>query len=62
MLAIELKNYLNGVPDGANILIFVEKTNEVRQLIFSDLDRNHNGHVVIGAEYEVQPKVTVIGG
>ena len=62
MLAIELKNYLNGVPDDANILIFVEKTNDVRQLIFSDLDRSHNGHVVIDAEYEVQPKVTVIGG
>lgn len=62
MLAIQLKNYLKDVPDNANILIFVAKTNEVRQLIFSDLDRNHNGHIVIDAEYEVPPKVTVIGG
>lgn len=62
MLAIQLKNYLKDVPDDANILIFVAKTNEVRQLIFSDLDRNHNGHIVIDAEYEVPPKVTVIRG
>lgn len=32
MLAKELKNYLNKVPDDTNILVFVAKTNEVRQL------------------------------
>jgi hypothetical protein len=60
MLAIQLKNYLESVPDEANILVYVQKTNEVRQLLFSDLDRNHNGHVVIDAEYDVPPKLTTI--
>lgn len=60
MLAIQLKNYLESVPDDANILVFVQKTNEVRQLIMSDLDRNSYGHVIIDAEYEVPPKHTTI--
>ena len=60
MLAIQLKNYLESVPDDSNILIFINKTGEVRQLIYSDLDRNANGHVIIDAEYDVPPKHTTI--
>ena len=60
MLAIQLKNYLESVPDEANIMIFCGKTGEVRQLIMSDLDINQDGHIIIDAEYEVQPKRTII--
>ena len=60
MLAVQLKNYLESVSDDANILIFINKTGEVRQLIYSDLDTNASGHIVIDAEYEVQPKHTTI--
>ena len=60
MLAIQLKNYLKEIPDEANILIFVQKENEVRQLIMSDLDKTHEGHIVIDAEYKVPVKVTKI--
>ena len=61
MLAIQLKNYLIDIPDVTNILIFVEKTKEIRQLIMSDLDKNHDGNIVIDAEYEVPAKQTTIG-
>lgn len=60
MFAKQLKNYLADIPDDSNILVFVQKTNEVRQLIFKDLDRNYNGHVIIDAEYDVPPKETRI--
>lgn len=53
MLAIQLKNYLNSIPDMANILIYVHKENEVRQLIMTDIDKTHEGHIVIDAEYKV---------
>lgn len=62
MLAIQLKNYLENVPDEANIMVFVEKTSEVRQLLMSDLDRNGDGHIIIDAEYDVPPKTTIIKG
>jgi len=51
MQAIQLKNYLQSVPDETNILVYVQKTNEVRHLIMSDLDHNHNGAIIIDAEY-----------
>lgn len=60
MLAIQLKNYLKTVPDDANILVFVEKHSEVRQLLMSDLDVIENGHVIIDAEYLVPSKYTTI--
>ena len=60
MLAIELKNYLESIPDDANILVYVNKTDDVRQLVFSDLDRDGNGHVIIDAEYEIPPKKVLI--
>jgi len=60
MLAKQLKNYLESVPDDSNILIFVHKTGEERQLLMADLDRNNYGHVVIDAEYDVPSKVTII--
>jgi hypothetical protein len=56
MLAIQLKNFLQNVSDDANILVFVNKTGETRQLLFSDLDKDADGHIVIDAEYEVPPK------
>ena len=59
MLAIQLKNYLNRFPDEANVLIYVSKTGEVRQLIMSDLDRK-NGNIVIDAEYVPPVKHTTI--
>ncbi len=58
MLAVQLKNYLSSIPDEANVLIFVHKTGEVRQLIDSDLDRDANGDIIIDAEYEVPAKDT----
>ena len=60
MLAIQLKNYLENVPDEANVLIFTKKTNETRQLIMSNLDRNQHGHIIIDAEYDVPVKHTII--
>jgi len=56
MKAIQLKNFLQEVPDEADILIFINKTNEVRQLIMSDLDKTAQGHIVIDAEYRVPTK------
>ncbi len=58
MLAVHMKNDLDSVPDEGNILIFMHKTGEVRQLIDSDQDRYANGHIIIDAEYEVPPKHT----
>lgn len=60
MLAIQLKTYLKNVPDDTNILIYVAKTNEERQLIFSDLDVNKNKNIVIDAEYKVPVRQTII--
>lgn len=60
MLAIQLKNYLTKIPDETNVLIYVNKIGEVRQLIMSDLDRNQYGHIIIDAEYVVPPKYTKI--
>lgn len=61
MLAIQLKNYLSSIADDANILVYVAKTGETRQLLMGDLDKNHDGHIVIDAEYEVPAKHTTIG-
>ena len=61
MLAIQLKNYIESLADSTNILIFVGKTGETRQLIMSDLDMNADGNILIDAEYEVPPKHTTIG-
>ena len=58
MLAIQLKNYLESIPDEAIILVYVQKENEVRQLLMADLDKTHEGHIVIDAEYKVKPKLT----
>ena len=60
MLAIQLKNYLSNVPDEANILIYTITENDERQLLMSDLDRNHDGNIVIDAEYKVKIKSTTI--
>jgi len=60
MLAIQLKNYLENIPDEANVLIFVNKTGEVRQLVMADLDRNQYGHIIIDAEYSIPVKHTTI--
>jgi len=43
-------------------LIYVKKTNEIRQLLFTDFDTNADGNIVIDAEYEVPPRYTKIGG
>jgi hypothetical protein len=59
MQAIQLKNYLQSVPDETNILVYVQKTNEVRHLIMSDLDQNHDGAIIIDAEYRADDKHTV---
>ena len=56
MLAIQLKNYLESVPDGANIEIYVEKIGKARPLRDFDLDRTHEGNIVIDAEYTVPQK------
>jgi hypothetical protein len=56
MLAIQLKNYLESVPDNANILIYVNKTDEVRSLLNSDLDRDSKGSIIIDAEYKAPTK------
>lgn len=61
MLAIQLKNYLSSIADDTNILIYVAKTGETRQLLMGDLDRNNDGHIVIDSEYEVPTKHTIIG-
>jgi len=61
MLAIQLKNWLESVPDMKNVLIYVKKTNETRQLLFTDFDTNADGNIVIDAEYEVPPRYTKIG-
>ena len=60
MFLFELRNYLQTIPDEANILIFVGKTGETRQLLFSDIDRNHDGNIVIDTEYEVPVKTIEI--
>jgi hypothetical protein len=60
MLAIQLKNYLESVPDNANILIYVNKTDEVRSLLNSDLDRDSKGSIIIDAEYKVPTKNTTM--
>jgi hypothetical protein len=60
MLAIQLKNYLTSIKDDANIMIYVAKANEERQLLFSDFDVNSDGNLVIDAEYEVPVKKTYI--
>jgi len=60
MLAIQLKNYLGGVKDDVNILVYVNKTNETRQLLFSDLDKDRDGNICIDAEYEYLAKKTTI--
>ncbi len=62
MLAIQLKNYLDSVPDEANILIYTASEGEERQLLMGDLDQNHDGNIVIDAEYKVKVKVTTIKG
>jgi hypothetical protein len=60
MLAIQLKNYLTSIKDDANIMIYVAKANEERQLLFSDFDVNSDGNLVIDAEYEVPVRKLVI--
>jgi len=60
MLAIELKNYLSKFPDETNIMIFVSKNKETRQLLMSDLDVNYDGNIVINSEYDVPIKYTII--
>ena len=60
MLAIQLKNYLRSIPDEANIMIFVQKTSEVRQLLMADIDRDPDGRIIIDAEYKVPVKQTEI--
>ena len=60
MLAVQLKNYLNSVPDEAKVLMFVHKTGEVGQLIDRALDRDANVHIIIDAEYDVPPKHTTM--
>jgi hypothetical protein len=60
MLAIQLKNYLESVPDNANILIYVNKTDEVRSLLNSDLDRDSKGSIIIDAEYKAPTKNTTM--
>ena len=62
MLAIELKKYLEGLPDKTNILVYVASTGEVRQLLKADMDRNADGNIIIDAEYSQPSKVTVIDG
>jgi len=57
MLAIQLKNYLSEIADETNVLIYINRTNETRQLLFADLDVNHDGNIVIDAEYEVPVKI-----
>jgi hypothetical protein len=44
------------VPDNANILIYVNKTDEVRSLLNSDLDRDSKGSIIIDAEYKAPTK------
>lgn len=62
MLAQQLKNYLESVPDEVNVYVFVGKTGETRHLRFSDLDRSHDGDIVIDAEYALpKPKGEVEG-
>ena len=60
MLAIQLKNYLKNIPDESNIMIYVEKTTEVRQLCMADIDRDQDGRIIIDAEYKVPAKYTRI--
>ena len=60
MLAIQLKNYLKNIPDESNIMIYVEKTTEVRQLRMADIDRDQDGRIIIDAEYKVPAKYTRI--
>ncbi len=60
MLAIQLKNYLNDIPDEANIMIYTKTDNETRQLLMRDIDRHYEGDVIIDAEYKVPAKKTVI--
>ena len=60
MLAIQLKNYLNNVPDEANIMVFVGKTGKVRQLRMADIDSCHDGIIIIDAECDVPAKHTNI--
>lgn len=59
MLAIQLKNWLETIDNDANILVYVAKTNETRQLLFSDIDINQDGNVVIDVDYDVPVKKTI---
>ena len=60
MLVKQLKNYLDNIEDDVNVLVFVSKIDEERQLIFSDIDINQDGNIVIDAEYIVPPKHVTI--
>jgi hypothetical protein len=60
MLAIELKNYLSKFSNETNVMIFVSKNKETRQLLMSDLNVNYNGNIVVNSEYDVPIKYTII--
>ena len=60
MLAIQLKNWLQSIPDYSNILIYTSVEKGTRQLLMSDLDINQDKNVVIDAEYEPPVKTTII--
>lgn len=60
MLVGQLKNYLSGIPDDKNVLIFTTKENEARQLLFGDIDKLPSGNIIIDAEYIVPAKETRI--
>jgi hypothetical protein len=53
MLVKQLKNYLSGLKDNANVMVYVGKTDEVRHLVFNDIDRDHSGDIIIDAEYKI---------
>ena len=60
MLATELIEYLKTLPKHSNVLVYVPRFNETRQLLMSDIDRNKDGNVVIDADYQPPVKVTTI--
>ena len=56
MLAKDFKKYLSNIDDNANILVYVSKLNSVRQLLDTDIDKSHSGHIIIDAEYDPATK------
>lgn len=62
MFVHELREFLAPFPHTTNVLIFTTQTEVPRQLLVSDISKNHDGNIVINAEYNVPVKSIDLGG